>query len=112
MRPVLPVDLLDIDQAQKRFVDQFGRLHAVVRTLALQAPAGDAPQLVVDERYQRIQSPLVSLAPGSEEHRHLVGRSQNSCILTGFPVVSVLSGPFRLSGAEGDMSKRRTGPTA
>jgi hypothetical protein len=46
----------------------------------------------VDERHQRIQSLLVSLAPGSEQNRHLVGRAQNSCILTGFA-----SCPFRLS---------------
>jgi hypothetical protein len=38
-------------------------------------PGGDAPQLVVDERYQRVESLLVSLAPGWE-HRHLVGRAQ------------------------------------
>ena len=100
MRPVLPVDVLDVDQAQKGFVDQFGRLHAVVRTLAVQAPAGDAAQLVVDERHQRIQSRLVSLAPGSEEHGHLVGRAQNGCILTGFRVVSVSAVPFRLSARE------------
>ena len=100
MRPVLPVDVLDIDQAQIGFVDQFGRLHAVVRTLALQAPAGDAPQLVVDERHQRIQSRLVSLAPGSEENGQLVARAQDSCILTGFCIVSVSAVPFRLSARE------------
>src|SRR5205823_6082327 len=38
------------------------------------------------------QSRLVSLAPGSEENRHLVGRAQNGCILTGFA-----SCPFRPS---------------
>ena len=98
MRPVLPVDVLDVDQAQIGFVDQFGRLHAVVRTIAVQAPAGDALQLIVDERHQRIESRLVSLAPGSEENRHLVGRAQNSCILTGFRVVSVSAVAFRLCG--------------
>ena len=103
MRPVLPVDVLDVDQAQKGFVDQFGRLHAVVRTLAVQAPAGDALQLVVDEWHQRIQSRLVSLAPGSEEHGHLVGRAQNACILTGFRVVSVSAVRFRLSVRERDV---------
>ena len=98
MRPVLPVDVLDVDETQEGFVDQFGRLHAVVRTLAMQAPAGDAPQLGVDERHQRIQSRLVSLAPGSEEHRDLVGRAQHGCILTGFRVVSVSAVSFRLWG--------------
>ncbi len=76
MRPVLPVDVLDVNQAQERFVDQFGCLHAAVRPLAEQAPAGDTPQLVVDERHQRFQSRFVSFAPGSEENRHLVGRAQ------------------------------------
>jgi alpha-D-ribose 1-methylphosphonate 5-triphosphate synthase subunit PhnL len=78
MRAVLPVDVLDVDQAQIGFVDQFSRLDAVVRALAVQAPAGDVSQLVVDERHQRVQSRLVSLAPSSEEHRHLAGRGQNS----------------------------------
>ena len=77
-----------------------------------QAPAGDAPQLVVDERHQRLQSPLVSLAPGSEENRHLVGRTQNARILTGFRVVSVSAVRFPPLGMEGDMSKRITGPAA
>ena len=100
MRPALPVDVLDVDQSQIRFVDQLGRLHAVVRALAVQAPAGDAPQFVVDERHQRIQSRLVSLAPGSEENRYLVARAQDGCILTGFRIVSVSAVPFRLSARE------------
>jgi hypothetical protein len=51
----------------------------------------------VDERHQRIESGLVSVAPGSEENRHLVGRAQNACILTAFCVVSVSAVAFRLS---------------
>ncbi|HXI29534.1 MAG TPA: hypothetical protein VNG89_13945 [Vicinamibacterales bacterium] len=96
MRPALPVDVLDVDQSQIGFVDQLGRLHAVVRPLAVQAPAGDLPQFVEDERHQRIQSRLVPFPPGLEKNRHLVGRTQNTCILAAFPVVSVSAVPFRL----------------
>jgi hypothetical protein len=46
MRPILPVDLLDVEQSQIGFVDRFGRLHAAVRPLAVPAPARNAPPLV------------------------------------------------------------------
>jgi hypothetical protein len=66
----------------------------------VQTSARDAPQLVVDERHQRLESGLVSLAPGSEERRHLVGRGQNRCILTGFARCPFSVVPFRLYGRE------------
>ncbi len=120
MRPVLPVDVLDVDEAQKRLVDQFGRLHAVVRTLAEQAPTRDAPQLVVDERQQRIQSRLVSLAPRFQENGDLGGRAQNSCILIGFcaglTMTGVISagipGRAKLVRAPSFDAQRPTGCTA
>ena len=40
-----------------------------------------------------------------------MGRAQNSCILTGFRVVSVSAVLFRLYGVEDDVSRRITGLT-
>jgi hypothetical protein len=61
MHAVLTDDL-PVDQAQKWLVDQFGRLDAVNRAFDVQAPPGDASQLFVNERHQRLQTRLVSFA--------------------------------------------------
>ena len=65
------------------------------------------------ERHQRIQSRLVSLALGSEENSPSWVGLKNSCILTGFRVVSVSAVPFRLSGGsryvEADNGPHRDG---
>ena len=61
MRPILPVDVLDIDQAQVRLVDERGRLQAVTGPFAGHAPASDAAQLAVDDRDEPIERRLVAL---------------------------------------------------
>jgi len=58
--------VLHVDQAQECLVDQSRRLHAEIGAVAAETPPGDATQLVVDERHQRIQRTIVAIAPGPE----------------------------------------------
>ena len=74
---VLPLDVLPVDQAQVRLVDERGRLEDVPGTLAGHAAGRDAPQLLVDERRQRLERGLVPAAPGDEQLRD-VGRGTHA----------------------------------
>ncbi|HEY0283980.1 MAG TPA: hypothetical protein VGC23_01225, partial [Vicinamibacterales bacterium] len=69
---ILPIDVLDIDQAQVHLVDERGRLQAVTRPFAGHAPARDTAQLGVDDRNQPIERRLVALSPLQQERRDLV----------------------------------------
>ena len=73
VRAILPVDLLDVDQAQVRLVDERGRLKAVPCPFAGHAPAGDAAQFAVDDRNEPIERRLVALPHCQEEPRHIGG---------------------------------------
>ena len=61
--PVLPVDVLKIDQSEVRLVHERRRVQAVPGTFASHAASGDAPQLVVHERDQLVEGGLIARAP-------------------------------------------------
>jgi hypothetical protein len=50
MSPILPADIVRIDQAQPRFINEGCRLQRVLAALAIHVPVRDAPQFVRDCR--------------------------------------------------------------
>jgi hypothetical protein len=60
---ILPVHVLDVDETEIRFVDEFGRLKAVACPFARHASPGDLPQFAVDDGHQSLESRLVSCPP-------------------------------------------------
>ena len=66
VRAIRPVHILLIDQSDVSFVYQGSRLKGVVFSLAAHVTAGEAVELVVDQRVQLVQSGLVPFAPLGE----------------------------------------------
>lgn len=56
-----------VDEAHRDAVRERRRLQGVPRPLAGELPAGDPPELLVDERDQRVARPFVAAAPLLEE---------------------------------------------
>jgi hypothetical protein len=69
MGAVVPRDVLRVDQAEIRLVDEDRGLEAVARSLSGHAPFGDLVEFPMDERYQSLESRLVALAPFEKEPR-------------------------------------------
>ena len=70
--PVLPVDVLDVDQPEVRLVHQRRRLQAVPAALARHAAPRDPPQFVVHQRDQLVEGGLIALPPCEEKSGDLV----------------------------------------
>ena len=66
VRAIRPVHILLIDQANISFIYQSSGLKGVVFSLSAHVTAGEAVELVVDQRIQLVQSGLVPFAPLSE----------------------------------------------
>jgi hypothetical protein len=75
---ILPVHVLDVDEAEVRLVDESGCLKAVAGPFARHASAGDSPQFAVDDGDQPLQSRLVTGPPRQEEPRHVGSVGMNS----------------------------------
>ena len=67
MRPVLPLDALDIEEAHIRLVDERRGLQGMLAAFAAHMTASDSPQLVVDERNELIERGPIAAAPGQEQ---------------------------------------------
>lgn len=66
VRTICPVHILLIDHADVSFIYQGSGLKCVVFSLPAHITAGEAVELVVDQRVQLVQSGLVPFAPLSE----------------------------------------------
>ena len=73
MCPVLPLDMAEIDELQKCFVDERGGLKGVAGPLSLHVISRDAGQLRVDQRNQPCERSSISSSPCPEEVSHLSG---------------------------------------
>ena len=63
LSPILPRRVTLIDELQKDFMNECGRLKRVIRPLAPQLASGDAPKFRVDQRGEPIQRRLVAAPP-------------------------------------------------
>ena len=61
--PVLPVDLVNVEQSEIRLIDERRRLQCMVRTLLRHVAPRQAPQLLVDQRHQLVQGGCVASPP-------------------------------------------------
>lgn len=64
--PTLPGCVSLIDELQKDFVNECGRLKGVIRPLAPQLVSRDAPQFWINQRHQTMQRRLVATTPLGE----------------------------------------------
>ena len=79
--PVLPVDVLDVDQPEVGLVHQRRGLQAVPAALARQAAPRDPAQFIVYERNQLVEGGLIAFPPCEEQSGDLVGIVGNEPIL-------------------------------
>ena len=66
MRPVLPLDVFDVDEPQVGLVDERRGLKRVAGPLVAHVPSRNPAQLVVDERDELIEGGLLSASPGQQ----------------------------------------------
>jgi hypothetical protein len=69
MRAVLPLHLSHVYQPDKSFVDQCRCLQGVANAFVGHMTARQPPELVVDERDQLFQRPLITAAPVNQQPR-------------------------------------------
>src|SRR5438552_13194895 len=67
MHAVMPVDIIDTDQAHVRFMDQGGRLHGVAGRRIVPVEAGQMAQFVINERDQLRLRRFISSNPRLEQ---------------------------------------------
>ena len=72
MGAVLPLHPLVINQAHIRFIDEGGRLQAVIATLTSHVAVRQPAELRVDDRRQLAEGELVAVAPRAEKLADLV----------------------------------------
>jgi hypothetical protein len=72
MGPVLPLHPLVIHQTYIGFIDQSGRLDAVVLALSSHVAVRQAVKFRIDDRRQLVEGELVSVAPGAEQLTDIV----------------------------------------
>ena len=63
MVAVLPINLVDVDEAEVRLVDQGACLQAVANALACHAGASDAIQLVMHKGDEPVERRPIATAP-------------------------------------------------
>src|SRR5262249_8366805 len=95
MGAILPWHAADIDQAEKRLIDQRRRLQRVIATLATHVAGGDAAKLGIHERRELLQRGGVAVAPGLEQPCHLTGRRLSHPTPRALPVSSRDSALFQ-----------------
>jgi hypothetical protein len=67
MRTMMPIQLIDIDEAQVDLLNQVRRLQRHSRTLVLQKMAGQAAEFTVHSRNQLGQSLLIAAGPRTKK---------------------------------------------
>jgi hypothetical protein len=72
MRPILPIDLALVDDAQIHLMNQSGRLQGVADSLHPKLARLDAAELRIDDWQQLIERSAVAATPISEERRDVV----------------------------------------
>jgi hypothetical protein len=69
VRAILPVDLLDIQQAQVRLVHQGRGLKGVAGPFSTQTPPGHPLQFLMHQRREPGERRRIALPPGEQECR-------------------------------------------
>jgi hypothetical protein len=82
VRPVLPVDLPLVHEAQIGFVHERGRLKAVPVALEPQLARGDAAQFGVHERHQPIQRARIPAPPIVEQASDVRRRGHRQSLIS------------------------------
>ena len=72
MRPILPIDLALVDDAQIHLMNQRGRLQGVADSFHPKLARCNAAELRVDEWQQLIKRSAVAATPINEERRDVV----------------------------------------
>src|SRR6476660_7388410 len=119
MRPVLPRNILGIDQAQIGFIDERRRLKAVPGTLSCHAPSRDLVELPLYERNQLVEGGRVPLTPFQAQCGGLRGMVRNVAILSSFawfivlrPVLALHALSRAASTARVRLRAKRSGETS
>ena len=67
MGAILPSHLSSVDQAEKRFVYERGRLEGMATPLARHLPADQTAQFRLHERQQPLEGLLIAVAPRPQQ---------------------------------------------
>src|SRR5579863_8320363 len=67
MSPILPLDVLNVDQSEVGFINERGSLQSVPGILSGEAPAGDLAKLGVHQNDQALEGSRVIGAPSLEQ---------------------------------------------
>ena len=92
---IRPVHILLIDQTDVRFIYQSSGLKCMVFSLLAHVTAGEAMELVIDQRVQLVQSGLVSFAPLSEQFSNLMSGWTLQCLSGGKRATDSISMPLQ-----------------
>ena len=69
MRAVLPINRVDVNQAQVGLVHKRGRLQRVAVSLPRQMPLSESSQFLLDARYELLKCGFVAMTPCHQEMR-------------------------------------------
>ena len=72
VRAIFPARLAIIDHTEIRFVNERGGLQRVVGALALQIPAREGPQLLVNQRHQLLRHAFIAFTPVDQQLGNIV----------------------------------------
>jgi hypothetical protein len=77
MRPILPLDVLVIDQPQISLVDQRRSLQRVPPTFVAHVMVRHPAQFLVNQRHQAVESALVAIAPIEQQSGDVLRRGSH-----------------------------------
>lgn len=112
MGPILPLDLLGVDQPQVRLIHEGRGLQTVPAALARHAAPRNPPQLVVYQGDQLVEGGLVAFSPCEEKSGDLVRAAGNAPILRFFSPCASQATVFPHPSARGDAMARTTAGVA
>jgi hypothetical protein len=87
VRPVLPRDVLSVDQPQIGLIDERSRLQTVPDALMADVPPRDAVEFGIDQRDEALEGVLVAFAPFEQQSSDLRGVVGNGAILVLKPII-------------------------
>src|SRR5215510_12642861 len=85
VRPVLPLNILPIDQPDESLIDQRRGLKGMARPLSYHVSTSQTMQVVVDQRRELLESRLIAVSP---VHKHLGDLLLRRCSHTSFPATA------------------------
>jgi hypothetical protein len=69
MGPILPIDVVNVDEPEINLMDEGCSLEGMTCLLRSHVPASEVMKLLVDERYELFQGNLVSFSPCQKKTR-------------------------------------------